>query len=374
MTPSDSAVDDVWRLVCDRFESALEGRREDLLTLGNGYMGTRGAAAEARPGGAHYPGTYLAGCYNRPTSAVAGRPVEDEHKVNAPNWLLCEFRTADAAWFVPSVATLIGLPARAGPAARPADPGDGLPRRGRTSHVGASTAAGFDGPPAPGGSADGLHLTELVRPTDRALRSGRRRRQRQRRRVPPAGQPPSGGRVGCGAGRRCRRTGGRHHPVRFADRTGRPHPGEAGARTGKALSAEELRGVFDRIGYPLDAEVVERTVDFYTGRVAHGSTLCRVVHAWVLARADRGRSWPWFGEALRADLDDTQGGTTQEGIHLAVMAGTPSICSCAATRAWRSGTTPYGSIPGFRPRSVGSASTSSTGATASASPSTTMRH
>ncbi len=91
------------------------------------------------------------------------------------------------------------------------------------------------------------------------------------------------------------------------------------------LSAEELRALLGRLGYPLPGDAVQRTVEFYTARVAHGSTLCRVVHAWVLARADRERSWPWLTDALRADVDDTQGGTTREGIHLAAMAGTVDL-------------------------------------------------
>ena len=33
-------------------------------------------------------------------------------------------------------------------------------------------------------------------------------------------------------------------------------------------------------------------------------------------------AWKWFSEALKSDIQDTQGGTTQEGIHCGVMAGT----------------------------------------------------
>lgn len=67
-----------------------------------------------------------------------------------------------------------------------------------------------------------------------------------------------------------------------------------------------------------------RTTDYYLARTVHGSTLSRVVHAWVLARLDRARSWSTFTDALRSDLDDTQGGTTREGIHLGV-AGTVDL-------------------------------------------------
>ena len=54
-----------------------------------------------------------------------------------------------------------------------------------------------------------------------------------------------------------------------------------------------------------------------------------MVHASVLARMDPGRGWATFREALAADLDDTQGGTTQEGIHLGAMAGTIDIITRA---------------------------------------------
>jgi hypothetical protein len=79
------------------------------------------------------------------------------------------------------------------------------------------------------------------------------------------------------------------------------------------------------MGYRLDPDAVPRTIDFYLARTSHGSTLSRLVHSWVLARADRHRSWSLFTEALDADLADTQGGTTREGVHLAAMAGTVDL-------------------------------------------------
>ncbi len=91
------------------------------------------------------------------------------------------------------------------------------------------------------------------------------------------------------------------------------------------LSSEELRAIFERLGYPFDPEKIHQTIGYYLQRTSHGSTLSRVVHAWVLARSDRERSWTLFEEALRSDLDDVQGGTTAEGIHLGAMAGTVDI-------------------------------------------------
>ncbi|MDX8034842.1 glycosyl hydrolase family 65 protein [Lentzea sp. BCCO 10_0856] len=88
------------------------------------------------------------------------------------------------------------------------------------------------------------------------------------------------------------------------------------------LSAEELREVLSGLGYAWPEEALPRTVNHYFSRVSHGSTLSRVVHAWVRTRTDRDCSWDCFTEALAADVLDTQGGTTREGIHLGAMAGT----------------------------------------------------
>ncbi len=91
------------------------------------------------------------------------------------------------------------------------------------------------------------------------------------------------------------------------------------------LSAEELRGLLDRLGYQLAPEAIRRNVSYYLERTSHGSTLSGVVNAWVLARCDRPRSWRFFTEALASDLHDVQGGTTAEGIHLGAMAGTVDL-------------------------------------------------
>lgn len=90
---------DPWLLVYEGFDPAHEGHREALTTLGNGYLGTRGAAPERSADGVHYPGTYLAGVYNRLTSTMHDRQVEDEHLVNAPNWLCLDIRTDAGPWW-----------------------------------------------------------------------------------------------------------------------------------------------------------------------------------------------------------------------------------------------------------------------------------
>jgi alpha,alpha-trehalase len=88
-----------WSLIYEDFEPTKEKRREALCTLGNGYFATRGAAPEVDANDVHYPGTYLAGGYNRLVSRIAGRDVENEDLVNMPNWLPLTFRRVGGAWF-----------------------------------------------------------------------------------------------------------------------------------------------------------------------------------------------------------------------------------------------------------------------------------
>jgi trehalose/maltose hydrolase-like predicted phosphorylase/beta-phosphoglucomutase-like phosphatase (HAD superfamily) len=89
----------VWTLVYDSFDPARQGLREALLALGNGYMVTRGALPESAADDVHYPGTYVAGLYDRAETELAGRMVENEDLVNAPNWLPLRFRIEGGDWF-----------------------------------------------------------------------------------------------------------------------------------------------------------------------------------------------------------------------------------------------------------------------------------
>jgi trehalose/maltose hydrolase-like predicted phosphorylase len=97
------------------------------------------------------------------------------------------------------------------------------------------------------------------------------------------------------------------------------------------FSAEELRDILGQLGYRLDPDSVPRIVAYYDCRSSHGSTLSRVVHAWVLARGNRQRAMRYFAEALLSDVDDIQGGTTAEGVHLGAMAGTIDLMQRVAT-------------------------------------------
>ncbi|MEY2442583.1 MAG: hypothetical protein QOJ46_2009, partial [bacterium] len=88
------------------------------------------------------------------------------------------------------------------------------------------------------------------------------------------------------------------------------------------FSPDEIARMFERLGYDWDPESVARNIDYYDRRTSHGSTLSFVAHAGVLAPIDPEHSWERFVVALESDVGDVQGGTTKEGIHLGVMAGT----------------------------------------------------
>ncbi|MDK1342926.1 glycosyl hydrolase family 65 protein [Streptomyces sp. 378] len=96
-----------WTWEYEGYDPADERLRESLCTLGNGRFATRGALPECAADDVHYPGTYAAGCYNRLTSVVAGRPVENEDIVNLPNWLPLRFRRPGGEWLTPDTAPVL---------------------------------------------------------------------------------------------------------------------------------------------------------------------------------------------------------------------------------------------------------------------------
>jgi trehalose/maltose hydrolase-like predicted phosphorylase len=88
------------------------------------------------------------------------------------------------------------------------------------------------------------------------------------------------------------------------------------------FSADELKRLFERLGYDYAPEMVRKNTDYYDQRTSHGSTLSFIAHAGILAGLDPKSSWERYMVALESDIGDVQGGTTQEGIHMGVMAGT----------------------------------------------------
>lgn len=87
-----------WQMEYDGWNPEQQQHREALCTLGNGRFATRGAFEGSTAGDIHYPGSYMAGGFNRRTSIVSGREVDNEDLVNLPNWLCLYFKPADGEW------------------------------------------------------------------------------------------------------------------------------------------------------------------------------------------------------------------------------------------------------------------------------------
>ncbi|WP_327733525.1 hypothetical protein OG749_06210 [Streptomyces nojiriensis] len=95
-----------WTWTFDRYDPKTEQVVESLCTLGNGRFATRGAAPESPADAVHYPGTYVAGCYNWLPSQVAGKQVGNEDMVNLPDWTRVRYRCLPedgpaGEWFTP---------------------------------------------------------------------------------------------------------------------------------------------------------------------------------------------------------------------------------------------------------------------------------
>ena len=97
----------VWTLEYNNFKPAQEGLREALCTLGNGYLGTRGAVTESGASRIHYPGTYIAGVYNKLATHIAGQTIWNEDLVNCPNWLFLNIRIGDGEWISPVASKIL---------------------------------------------------------------------------------------------------------------------------------------------------------------------------------------------------------------------------------------------------------------------------
>ncbi len=91
--------EDSFQLNYYNYDKEKERSREALLAVGNGYFGTRGAFEESEANEVNYPGTYMSGLFNRRTSQVGDRDIENEDFVNVSNWLPVSFRINGGDWF-----------------------------------------------------------------------------------------------------------------------------------------------------------------------------------------------------------------------------------------------------------------------------------
>lgn len=86
-------AESAWRLSYYGFDPEEERLRESLTTVGNGYLGSRGAfAGTGIDENVHYPGSYLAGLFNNRGTEVGDRRVYNNDFVNIPNWLRVDLR------------------------------------------------------------------------------------------------------------------------------------------------------------------------------------------------------------------------------------------------------------------------------------------
>jgi len=109
---TEGAEQDSWSITYHGYSPKKERSREALLTVGNGYFGVRGAMEETAANPNNYPGTYMAGMYNRLVTEIAGHDVENEDFVNLPNWLPVSFKIDGGDWFDPNKDKIISIKRR----------------------------------------------------------------------------------------------------------------------------------------------------------------------------------------------------------------------------------------------------------------------
>jgi hypothetical protein len=115
--------EDAWTLAYRDFAPEEEMLREALTTVGNGYIGSRGAYCGAVAyDDIHYPGTYVAGLWNTLGTEVHGRTIYNNDFVNIPNWLLIELKIGDGGFCrILSCSSVFVIARGTAHASRPAD-------------------------------------------------------------------------------------------------------------------------------------------------------------------------------------------------------------------------------------------------------------
>ncbi len=92
------------------------------------------------------------------------------------------------------------------------------------------------------------------------------------------------------------------------------------------LEEQDVTEMLENLGYKLSGDYLSENLKYFLKRTSHGSTLSRVVHAQLANMINNKKlSCDLYKDALTSDYADVQGGTTGEGIHAGVMAGTVLI-------------------------------------------------
>ena len=89
------------------------------------------------------------------------------------------------------------------------------------------------------------------------------------------------------------------------------------------IDEEDVTSILKETGCKFPKDYLKQNYEDYRARTSHGSTLSRVVHAYLanlFGNKEEGNKL--YFEALQSDFTDIQGGTTAEGIHAGVMGGT----------------------------------------------------
>ena len=75
------------------------------------------------------------------------------------------------------------------------------------------------------------------------------------------------------------------------------------------LNKETVDAILESLGYHLSKDYLRKNLEYYLARTSHGSTLSRVVHAYLAAMTGNHKlSWELYADALSSDFNDIQGG------------------------------------------------------------------
>ncbi len=82
-----------WCLTYRYFDKNEEKLRETMTTVGNGFVGRRGSLSFMKANDdTHYPGTYIAGLFNKVGTKIADKTIYNNDFVNIPNAFLVRFK------------------------------------------------------------------------------------------------------------------------------------------------------------------------------------------------------------------------------------------------------------------------------------------
>ena len=88
------------------------------------------------------------------------------------------------------------------------------------------------------------------------------------------------------------------------------------------LDPKEIKEIFEQLGYKYNDNLLKKNFDYYYKRTSHGSTLSLLVHSYLAELLEyEDISYKLFLKSLESDYIDIQNGSTGEGIHTGVMAG-----------------------------------------------------